>query len=126
MRQASERLGVWLFSTPLEDVSPPQYHRMFAELLLARADALIVTFAGGVWGRHYSSQAIPDRWRPQANLHDADTAGIPEGIDRRGLDELIDGLCLGTTRSTSNRLRLGPQQQRERTLLTPLSFSSDG
>jgi hypothetical protein len=37
-----------LFGTPLEDVSPPQYQRVFAELLLARADALIVTFAGGI------------------------------------------------------------------------------
>jgi hypothetical protein len=34
---------------------------MFAESLLERADALIVTSAGGIWGRHYSSQAIADR-----------------------------------------------------------------
>jgi hypothetical protein len=95
LRQASERLGVWLFGTPLQDVSLLQYHRMFAELLLARADALIVTFAGGIWGPHYSLQAIADRWRPQANLHGADIAGIPDGTDRRGLDEIIDGWCLG-------------------------------
>lgn len=91
MRQASERLGVWLFGTPLEDVSPHQYHRVLAELLLPRADALIVTFAGGISGQRYSSQAIADRWRPQANLHGANIAEIPEDIDRRGFDEIIDG-----------------------------------
>jgi ABC-type uncharacterized transport system substrate-binding protein len=49
LRDASQRLGISLVGSPLDEVSPSEYRRVFVELSQMQADGLIVTSAGGTW-----------------------------------------------------------------------------
>jgi putative ABC transport system substrate-binding protein len=49
LRDASQRLGISQVGSPLDEVSPSEYRRVFAQLSQMQAGGLIVTSAGGTW-----------------------------------------------------------------------------